>query len=87
MGEAKEIIEMKDITNNICRNSICSSSWGGTPSKENNRRRSVSKGKGLSLMVLDGAFNIEKGCGKAVRAVNICEPIEFQRTAIICREK
>lgn len=48
----------------------------------------MSKGKGLSLMQINNTFTTSYcGQSKAPRAVNICTPMEFYRTAIIRRER
>jgi hypothetical protein len=51
-------------------------SYTSTPIKDNHNRRSISKGKGLSLMQINNTFNTS--CFrqyKGPRAVNICTPI------------
>lgn len=57
-----------------------------TPNRPDNNRRSLSKGKGLSVMqVHHNCFTSNVRNWKAPKAVNISQPIEFNRTTIIRR--
>lgn len=54
---------------------MCQSSNVGTPIKEDHNRRSLSKGKGLSLMQINNTLNTSLVNSKAPKAINICAPI------------
>jgi hypothetical protein len=64
-------------------------SRAGTPSKDSRdgRRKSTSKGKGLSLMQMNNTFSTwGSQPAKSIKAVNICHPVEFNRTHIFGRD-
>ncbi len=60
----------------------------GTPLKEEHNKRSLSKGKGLTLIQINNTLNTSTmGHNKVPRAVNICSPMEFNRTTFVRRDR